>query len=158
MKAVLLCLCLALSLTACGAAAHRTATVAIVSTGVGIAALHANHDRVYREATDALRARLRARDAPLADYDREVAPLDAAHRARGEAIQALDVAAYGAAALSDAAKSGRPADYVAAARHLLDALRRGLAVLRDGAVLPAVPIPAELTRVTDQLATLAGGG
>lgn len=152
-RAILLCLTLALATPACTGAQHRTATVAIVTAGGAVAALHSAHQDAYRRATDALLAR-GLRDA---DYDAAVAPLDAAFARRSEAIQTLASAVYGAGAVADAAKERGGAAYVVAARALLDALRRGVATLREGSALPPVAIPADVTRVMDQLAAIAGG-
>lgn len=154
-------LALALTLAACGASGRRVASSAVALAGGGLSVVHRDHQRAYVQATDALIARLRAADGTVADYDRESAPLTATFRARGLAIQALDGQLFAAARIIDASKTGDRRAWAKAAAALLAALDLTLAVLADGAVLPAVPVPPEVREVVDVLrglAALAGGG
>jgi hypothetical protein len=140
-------------LTGCGATQHQVAAGVIVSTGALVAGIHRTHQQLYTAATDNLRARVQG-----ADYDREVAPIDAAFRKRSSALQALASVLYAAAYLNDAlGPEATPAARAAAARQVLETLRDVTEVLADGSVLPAVPIPPEVLAVENALVALAGG-
>jgi hypothetical protein len=147
------------ALSACAGGWRPVATVTVVTVGGGLAVAQGEHQRVYARATDTLRERLVASGGTLADYDREVAPINAAFYARGEAIQALDAQLYAGAAVIEASRGSDPRQWARAAQRILAAIRRHLAVLEDGAILPAVRIPQEIhdaVRVLEQLAPLAG--
>jgi hypothetical protein len=145
-----------LALHGCGVTPRQAVAATIVGAGAGLASLHQSHEDAYTAATDALRASLHD-GGTVADYDARVAPLNAAFRARGAALAALDADLYGAAAVVDATRSSDPAAYLPAVQPVLDALRRDLAVLQDGSVLPALPIPASVTSTVATLETLAAG-
>jgi hypothetical protein len=137
----------------CGATQHQIAAGAIVSTGSLVAGIHRTHQELYTAATDNLRARVQG-----ADYDREVAPIDAAFRRRSVALQSLSSVLFAAAYLNDAVgPEATPAARAAAARQVLETLRDVTQVLADGSVLPAVPIPPEVLAVENGLVALAGG-
>lgn len=139
----------------CGPATVRATHVTVVTAGGAVAAIQAEHERAYRTGTDALRERLAATGQTIEAYDREVAPLDAAFGARGRAIQALAGDLYSAAAVNDAVRRGAsPADYGRLAGELLAGIARTLAVLREGAVLPAVAIPPEVDQVVAALRSI----
>lgn len=150
--ALVLALFAALSMgSTCGTRGVHTAVAeAIAAQGSVVHALHQSHQLVYTQATDALRARVQG-----ADYDREVAPINQVFRARSRALQALSASLYAAAALTDAPDGGLP-QYAEAARDVLAAIEMDLAVLREGAVLPAVPIPAQVGTVVATLRGIAG--
>lgn len=124
--------------------------VVVAVAGSGVQTLHTRHQEAYRAATDALRER----SATLADYTRDVAPIDTAFRARSHAISLASASLYGAAGILDATRQGSAAQYRAAAEAVLGVLDPAIEILRDGSVLPAVPIPADVTNVIDQLRTL----
>ncbi len=145
---------------ACGAdTGTRVAHVSVVTAGTAVASIDGANRALYTERTDALRERLRGADGSIEDYDREVAPIDHAFAARGRAIQAMSASLYSAAAVVDATRRGAArADYAALARDLLGALSANIAVLRDGAVLPALPIPAEIDQAIAALRAIASRG
>ena len=125
---------------------HDVATSTIVSQGSVVEAMILDHRAIYPRATDALAAHVHG-----AEYAREVAPINQVFEARSRALQALSADLYGSAALVDAlhaADAGAGA-YTDAARSLLEAIERDVAVLRDGSVLPAVTVPQSI----DDLAT-----
>lgn len=150
---------LALALVACsGDQTRHAATASIVTAGGALAVVQSAHQRAYVAATDALRARIVAAHGTLADYDAQVAPIDAAFAHRGEAIEALDDALYTAAAVVNAATKGNADAWVAAARELLSTLDRATQALSDGAVLAPVAIPPEVREVIDALRAIAEAG
>jgi len=142
---------------ACGPTQHRVATVTLVGAGTAVATIHAAHQAAYTEATDRLRERLRTDGGSIADYDRQVAPIDAAFAARSRVLQLLDQALYAAAGVVDAARDGGGADLAAIAGQVLATLRAAVAVLRDGSVLPAVALPPAVDTTLAALQALAGG-
>jgi len=144
---------------ACSASANRVVHVAVVSAGGATAAMHDENVRVYRAATDALRAELRADGGRFADYDARSAALDGAFRARSAALVALDAALYDAAAVLDAVRAGgRPAAYGPVVARTLQAVDVALHVLGDGALLPAVHVPPVVTEVVTALRAFAPVG
>lgn len=145
--------------TGCGATPRTVAHVTVVSMGSALAALHRNHQRVYTEATDALRHEIAARHGTLAEYDTAVRPIDDAFDGRSGALQALDADLYGAAACIDASRLSGDALTVgrACAGPLLAAVTRDLESLREGDALPAVEIPSEVLATLRALTLLAGG-
>jgi hypothetical protein len=134
---------------------HRATAGVIVSSGGVVEGLRQSNRDAYVHATDALRARVQGEE-----YARQSEPIDTAFRARGRAIRDLTGVLYASARLND-----RPdvtlAERAAAARDILEQLRDLTAILRDGSVLPPIPIP---TAVDDaeaglqSLATLVAGG
>lgn len=139
---------------------QRVAQTTIVAMGGSVSAIHEAHRDAYVEATDALRAEVRAQHGTIADYDRGVVPIDRAFRARSEALQSLSASLYAAAAIVDAHERGAPASqYAPAAVDVLRALERVLDVLDHGEVIPRVPIPSEVRTTMRALeaVALAGG-
>lgn len=148
-----------LVLAGCAATPHQVASAAVSTAGAVTAQLHREHQRVYREATDALRARLTAEHRTLEDYDREVVPLDQEFRRRSDAVVALSAALYASAAVIDATRSGAsPEQYAEAARAVIVALDEAVGALGSGAILPAVPIPPEIDTVRATLRGIVAGG
>lgn len=141
---------------ACSNPVRTAATLMIVTAGSGVTSLHAEHQRVYSERAAAIRAGLHD-GGTIADYDRLIAPVDAAFRARSHDIQTLDSGLYAAAGIVDAVRSGagRTA-YLAAARSVLDLILHSAESLRDGSVLPAVAIPRQVDEVVGQLRLFLG--
>jgi hypothetical protein len=149
-------LVLLVALEGCGPTWRPVATVTVVTVGGGLAVVQGEHQRVYTRATDALIERLRAAGGTMADYDREAAPLTRAFRARGDAIQGLDAQLYAAAAVIAAAAADDLRAWVRAAARILATIRQHLGVLEDGTLLPAVPIPREITDTVAVLEQIAG--
>lgn len=147
---------LALSHTGCASSSDQTSRRAfagtIASQGVITEGMiHANRD-IYTQATNTLGARVQG-----ADYAREVVPLNLAFDARSRALQALSADLYGSAALVNATRGdGGFAAYIPAAQTLLDAIQRDLAVLREGSILPAIPIPTAVDAIVGALQGIVG--
>jgi hypothetical protein len=142
---------------ACSDPARQAAHLTIVGAGSVTASLHQEHQATYVRATDALRRRLRD-SGTIADYEREVEPIDREFADRSEALQALSASLYGAAAIVDATRSGAGvAEYALAARTVAIAIDRALMVLERGGVLDPVPIPPEITAITATLRAIAEG-
>jgi len=137
----------------CGDAGRQVATGAIVVSGTITQGLVRANRTVYTQATDTLGARVQG-----ADYAREVLPLNAAFEGRSRALQALSADLYAAAALVDATRgaNGGLSAYAGVARALIDAIGRDLAVLREGSVLPAIPIPPAVDGLLTTLRGIAG--
>ncbi len=156
MRQLLLAFLLAFALPAC-----RTQTpirVAVVAVGTSVSVLHTEHQRVYRDATDALRARVRSRGGNLEEYDREVRPIDAAFRQRTDALIAVDAALYATAAIADAVNRGAPVlEYRSAARDILTALDRVVSVMGSQTALPGVTVPAEIRTAIGVLTAISNG-
>lgn len=147
---------LVLSHTGCAASAQQTerraAAGTIAAQGVIAEGMVRANREIYTQATNTLGSRVQG-----ADYAREVVPLDTVFDARSRALQALSADLYGSAALVNAIGSDEGiAGYAEAARVLFDAIRRDIAVLRDGTVLPAVPIPPAVDTILATLQGLAG--
>lgn len=128
----------------------------VASTGAVLNQLHQEHQRVYTQATDQLRASIRQRGGTIAEYNAALEPLDAEFDHRSELIQTIDAHLYAAAALIDATRGGQVSDYRQAVRPVLEALRRTLESLRDGNALPPVNIPPDIIQVIRALELLAG--
>jgi hypothetical protein len=144
------------ALEGCGPTWRPVATVTVVTIGGGLAVVQGEHQRAYTRATDALIERLRAAGRTTGDYDREVEPLTRTFRARGDAIQGLDAQLYAAAAIIQAAGSDDMRAWAHAAARILATIRQHLGVLEDGTLLPAVPIPREITDTVAVLEQIAG--
>jgi hypothetical protein len=142
----------AVALPGCsGAQARRSAIGVEVSLGGVTQAMYSANTAAYVNATNALIARGLTGDA----YDTASAPLTATYRARTHALNAVNGSLYAGAEIINAARTGDPAAYRAAARQALDALVNDLGVLQVGDVLPPVPLPAGAMQVIRTLATLA---
>lgn len=145
------------TLHGCAATPHQVATSAEVTAGGLTQRLVIENERVYREATDALRNRLAAEHRTLADYDAEARPLDEAFGHRALALSALSAQLYAAAGITDAARAGNPTQIATAARLVVVAIDQLLTAIEDGAILPPVPLPPELDAIRATLRALAGG-
>jgi len=137
----------------CGDQGRRITTAAIVISGSITRGLVQSNRSIYTQATDALMVRVQG-----ADYAREVLPINAVFEARSRALQALSADLYAAAALVDATRGadGGLGAYADVASALLAAIERDLAVLREGAVLPAIPIPQAVDGLLVSLRAIAG--
>ncbi len=156
MKRLLAAVLALVVLTGCASGPTRVAHVTIVSLGGAVVAMNDESVRVYRARTDALIATLADAGSDYAAYATQSRALTEAFRARRDALVELDAAVYTAAGINDAVRSGaHPANYVALATTLLDAVSASLRVLRDGRVLPALTVPPEITQVVDGLRALA---
>lgn len=150
-KVVLLIVLLTASFGANCSSVRPVVQTVIVAAGSAVQTLHTRHQETYTAATDALRQR----SASLADYDRDVVSINAAFRARSHALSLASASLYGAASILDATRqNSAPGQYLAAAEAVLGVLEPALQVLRDGSVLPAVPIPTDVTNVISQLRAL----
>lgn len=144
----------ALAIACSGTATRTVASVSVVGLGSALTVVHGEHQAAYTRATDALREHLRADGGTLTDYDREVAPLTAAFRARSAAIASLSSDLYSAATVIDATRGGGSLPDIA--RTLLESLDRTLGVLRDGTVLAPVDVPASVQGIVTTLRALVG--
>jgi hypothetical protein len=88
----------------CSDAAHRGATLAIVGAGTVDQQLHVEHQRIYQEAAQRVRAQLAADGGHVQDYDRVMAPINAEFDRRSVIIASLSTSLYGGAAIIDAIK------------------------------------------------------
>ena len=153
LRAVAIVLLLSQSTSCTSDQGRRVTTAAIAVSGTIVHGLvQANRD-IYVHATDAIRAH-----AQGPDYTREVAPINLVFEARSRALQALSADLYAAAAMVDATRGtdGGLSAYADVARTLIDAIERDIAVLREGAVLPAVPIPQAIDGILTTLRGIAG--
>jgi hypothetical protein len=141
---------------ACSTTPHQVAHITVVSAGSAVSQLHAAHQRVYTRATDELRESIRQRHGTLADYNREVEPIDAEFTARSEVLQNIDAHLRAAAAIIDASRNGNSTAWIEAVGPVLTALRITLETMQQGNVLPPVPIPPEVLSIMQTLSTLAG--
>lgn len=153
--ALALCAALALSLSlpACAAPQRRVTHVTVVASAPVVAALHAEHMRVYREATDALMERIRARGGTEEDYEREVRPFDREFSVRTSALSGLSAALYGTAGANDAPNDA--AARAAALRRMLQAVTNAIDALEHGGALPPVPVPPEISALAARLRAMA---
>ena len=147
---------LAFVLSNCSATPRQIAHVTVVSAGAAVSQLHTAHQRVYTRATDELRASIRQRHGTLAEYNREVEPIDAEFTARSEVLQNIDAHLRAAAAIIDASRNGNSTAWIEAVGPVLTALRITLETMQQGNVLPPVPIPPEVLSIMQTLSTLAG--
>lgn len=136
------------ALHGCGSQ-QRVAAGVIVSTGGAVSGMRTSNRDAYVRATDALRARVQGEQ-----YARESEPLDAAFRARGRAIRDLTAVLYASARLNDT-PNPTPAQIAAAARDILAELHDLTGILRDGSVLPPIPIPPEVDQAQLALQAIA---
>lgn len=147
---------LAFVLSNCSATPRQIAHVTVVSAGAAVSQLHTAHQRVYTRATDELRESIRQRHGTLADYNREVEPIDAEFTARSEVLQNIDAHLRAAAAIIDASRTGNTGAWVEAVGPVLTALRITLETMQQGHVLEPVPIPPEVLAILQTLSQLAG--
>jgi hypothetical protein len=131
----------------CGCSAATTARVtrtALVATGTATAQLAQASRDAYVAKTDLLVADIRAHHGDFAEYLRRVDALDVELKRRTDALAALDAALYACAAVVDLGRGATPETLRAAVADVLTAFDVVTVAMADGAVLPAIAIPAPL--------------
>lgn len=140
----------------CASTPRQVVSATVVTAGSAVAALHREHQRVYTEATNALREAIHARGGTSADYDREVQSIDVEFNARSDVLVNIDAHLRSAASIIDASRANNSTSWREAVGPVLTALRITLESLQQGNVLDPVPIPPEVLQVLRTLSTLAG--